>query len=366
MLAIGAPAHQQRKKKKMFKFIQKYIISLYRLVALTVLITIIIGVISYLALLIIYGSNRSWAAPLILSPSQERVLAFQPQIANLEANLNKQRVDLETAKLKIRMSTEQANETRSLISRLKNAQQNEAKEMRATGKAFNSALSSKKSDISMTNSLIKDSTLLLSQIDQELKAKLITSDQAMQRRMSIQSAMNSATDAKTQAVQITSQARQLNAGATTFSGGSSSVSALVSVQQLQQLNSIVVEAEAEIHIGSITVESLSKTIADGERILAVAKTSPYFKALREPVNVLFIPYTNLVGVKVSDPIYDCYLQVLICRKVGNINTIYKAEEYARHPLFKTDLKGQFANITFTDPSATESSVVFIGGKPLLF
>jgi hypothetical protein len=97
----------------------------------------------------------------------------------------------------------------------------------------------------------------------------------------------------------------------------------------------------------------------------VAKSSPYFLALRAPVTVLFIPYDNLKNAKVGAPVYDCLLQVIICTKVGSIAKVYDAEEYARHPLFKTDIKGRFAEATFTNIEAAKSNVLFINGKPLL-
>jgi hypothetical protein len=114
-----------------------------------------------------------------------------------------------------------------------------------------------------------------------------------------------------------------------------------------------------------SIEQLRTSVAEGERVLEVAKQSPYYLALSKDVFVAFIQYENMDTVKPGAPVYDCLLQIILCRNVGTVTQVYDAEEYARHPLFKSDIKGKFAGIDFGVKKSSESSVVFIGHKPLL-
>jgi hypothetical protein len=348
----------------MFKPLQNLTIKAYRLTAMTVLLTIITGVLSYLGLLVFYAASSSWAAPLTLSPAQERVLAFQPQVATLEANLLKQRVDLDTAEAKFKAGSEQLERINALVRRLDGAQKTEAKALAETNVAIRGLLVDKIVDIGSTEKTIADVQAMLKSVDAEVAAGLITRDQAQARRITLQAALNAATDAKAQALVLEQQARAARDGASTLAGGASSLQALRSIQEAVALRTMAVQLTIDTETARQTVEQLKKSIPEAERVLDVAKTSPYHLALRQSVNVLFVPYDNLRHAKVGEPVYDCYLQVIACHKVGTVLKVYEAEEYARHPLFKTDLKGRFVGVQFDDQEASSSPVVFVGGKPL--
>jgi hypothetical protein len=357
--------HQGKSKgTKMKNVFHKPFIAAYRSASFVALSSILLIAVCYLFLLVFYTASTTWAAPITLSPSQERVLAFQPQVANLEATLLKQRVDLTTFEMKYVAEEEQLTQINRLLARFDDASRSEARELAKTGTAVDAVITDKKLDIAATTSSTAEARALLKQIDVELAAKLITIDQAATRRIALQSALNASTDARAAMTQLTETSRQLKAGSSTLSGGSASLSALAALQQTQQLRTLATTLEINIQTSKLSAAALKTTITDSERVLAVAKTSPYHAALRAPVSVLFVPYDNLKNAKLGEPVYDCYLQIIACRKVGVIETLYEAEEYARHPLFKTDLKGRFVGVKFDVPEAAKSQVVFVGGKPL--
>lgn len=344
--------------------LHKFFITAYRSTSFLALSSILSIAVGYLLLLIFFTLNSSWSAPLVLSPAQERVLSFQPQIATLEATLNKQKIELVTAKATVNTLGVQVSQMDHLLTRIDGAMSTESASLNATGKAIDRLLADKKVDIKQTDSSIRDAQTLLKQVDSELAAKLITSDQAASRRIALQSALNAATDAKSQALQLAEQSRQLQAGAHTLNGGATSIAAITAVKQAVDLRALQAQAQIQLVTATATSEALVLSIAENERVIAVAKTSPYYRALRESVPVAFVPYENLGHVKAGLPVYDCYLKVIACRKVGEVTKVYDAEEYARHPLFKTDMKGRLAEIKYTNIDSAQSQVVFIGGKPL--
>jgi hypothetical protein len=346
------------------KRFQSSALNVYRVISFAVLSSIILGVIGYVFFLLFYLSSTSWASPLALSPAQERVLAFQPQVANLEASLLKQRVELSTTEAKFKAGSDQLERINALVRRLDGAQKTEAKALVETNVAIRGLLVDKTVDIGSTEKTIADVQAMLKSVDAEVAAGLITRDQAQARRITLQAALNAATDAKAQALVLEQQARAARDGASTLAGGASSLQALRSIQEAVALRTMAVQLTIDTETARQTVEQLKKSIPEAERVLDVAKTSPYHLALRQSVNVLFVPYDNLRHAKVGEPVYDCYLQVIACHKVGTVLKVYEAEEYARHPLFKTDLKGRFVGVQFDDQEASSSPVVFVGGKPL--
>lgn len=339
--------------------------TIYRWIAIKFLIGIFIIAFCFAFLTGFFTLSTSWAVPLVLSPSQEHVLSFQPQIAALQANLNKQRIELATATATVQALDLQLVQVHSLLGRISIAMSTEAKQLDATGKVLSTMLAEKQQDIKATQQATAEARGLLKSIDDELEARLITSDQAAQRRIALQGALNSSTDAKTSAIQLEQLAQQMRQGSSTFRGGSTSLVAITTIKHEVELRSLEAQLKIQYATASATIRALQDSITENERVLEVAKTSPYYLALTESVNVAFVPYENFDNVEVGKPIYDCYLKILICRKVGEVARVYDAEEYARHPLFKTDLKGKLVELKFDNTDAAEAQVIFVGGKPLL-
>ena len=58
--------------------------------------------------------------------------------------------------------------------------------------------------------------------------------------------------------------------------------------------------------------------------------------------------------------------MIFCAQSGQITRVYEAEEYARHPMFKTDLKGRFVGVSFDEEKDAQKDIAFIDHRPLLF
>lgn len=344
--------------------VQKLIISAYRLTSFIVLSTVLTLVIGYLLLLIFYTVNTSWAAPLVLSPSQTRVMSFQPQVAALALNLNKQKGELKTAILVKKNILEQLINLDTVAIKMEEAMLAEKHKALSTSSTLDSLVASKNENIRQSDQALAELNGLGRQIDDELAAKLITSDQAAQRRISIQSSRNAFTELKTSTAQLNVQSGQLKDFASTLGGKNKSLLALAPTKQLMELDVLKSQLRLQLITSEQNEEIVRKAMASDNRILQVAMSSPYYAALWAATPVLFIPYDNLDRAKKGQAIYNCWLQIIFCSQVGTIDEVFEAEEYAKHPLFKTELKGRMATVTFTDKTATNSAVLFIGSKPL--
>jgi hypothetical protein len=294
------------------------------------------------------------------------VLSFQPQVANIEASMIRQKIELAAAESTLKSVTIQLERLNSLQSKLNSAVSAESTQLLDTSKMISNVLVNKRQNIADTQQVITDAKFLLAQVDQELKVGLITKDQAAQRRIALQSAMNNATDAKSQEILLQHQSKQLSSGAGTLLGQATSLSALSSVKLNAELQAMSDQLTIQLVTLKSTIAGLGTTIAEGTRILDVAKTTPYYRALRGEVNVAFVPYGSFKRIHVGDPIYDCVLTILICSKVGEITAMYDAEEYARHPFIRNDLRGRLVEIAYTNKESANSQVVFVGHSPLIF
>ncbi|MDR0478727.1 MAG: hypothetical protein LBH31_02750 [Burkholderiaceae bacterium] len=332
-----------------------------------ILVVIVVGVVAYLFLMAFYAVNRNWAAPLVLSPTQQKVLAYQPQIAAMEAALLKNEVDLATAKQKYAAITGQIGSINALIGRFDAASAHEADKLATASSSMRGVLEQKRRDNQATVKAVNEIRPLLDSINDELAQGLITKTEASSRRLTIQNSINGLTDAQAAAISLAEQERAAQEASRTLGNGQGlSLQALASESTAAQLRLMLAQANVDAETARQSVEQLGATLQDANRVLSVAKQSPYYLALTRSVPVAFVPYDNLSSAKPGAPVYDCYLQMVLCRRVGTVDGVYDAEEYGLAPLFKTNLKGKLIGITFSRMKSSQSALVFIGYKPLLF
>jgi hypothetical protein len=318
-------------------------------------------------MIIFYTINNNWAVPIVLSPTQEKVLAFQSQAATLEAALLKNKVDLATATQKYSALNREIINIEALITKFNTATQYQSQALAKTKTNIHDVLQVKRINTQDMEKAAHDARPLLASINQELAAGLITKDEAIARRMTIQSMLNAATDSRINQITLQEQEQLAStASGTLGKQDATSLEALQSLNSEAQLKLIYAQATVDAETAKQSIEQLRTTVAESERVLGIAKYSPYYMALNKPVFVAFVQYGNIHNAKPGAPVYDCLLQIILCRKVGTVMQNYDAEEYATHPLFRTDLKGKFIGINFSRKKSSESYVVFLGYKPLLF
>jgi hypothetical protein len=340
------------------------VVLFYRRMAFAVLATFFFGVMSYVGLVIFYSVSNSWVSPLVLSPSQSKVLSFQPQIAALVLNINKQKSELSTALSTKQSIVDQLNQIDLMSTKLEKTVEVERNRTSNNSISARRIANNKRVNVEDTGKTISVVKKLEEQTDAELKAGLLTADQAAQRKLSLQAAINAYTELKSSATTMDAESIQLKDYSDTLAGGDRSISGLGPTRQLMELAALKSQLKIQLETGERNIDILKKSMSADNRIMQVATDSPYYSALWNPTPVIFIPYDNSKNISKGTPVYDCYLQVILCYNVGEIDRIYDAEEYAKHPLFKSDVKGKFATVLFDNKYSSKSSVLFIRSKPL--
>ena len=134
-----------------------------------------------------------------------------------------------------------------------------------------------------------------------------------------------------------------------------------------------IEAKNRIALAARTEESLIKRLAkldNSYQVLSENLTSlmetPAARALKAPVMVLFVPYTNADEVTSGEPLYSCALSIFACSKVGDVGKPVRGETTAVHPLFGKPMRGTFMEASFRDAKSVTAEIVHAGRRPLLF
>ena len=335
----------------------KSVVALYRIFAIITLYAVLIGVLAYGFVMGFYAINTSWAAPVILSPSDDKSLDFTQKLVTSKQSLE----DLNLDKKRLESSVEEMNGHRAALLALepvlKSAIGREATHNRASGPQLSQLDQQKQADNVKTMGIMTQVQQVESAIDKDLAAGLITKGDAATQKAALNQAQSSFTD---------SRISELLLKDTVLEKTTSNTKSLDVLDKQAELRSEIAQLDIAINIAQKQIHEESQQIDRLKQALATAKQTPYYLSVSggNKVYFAFVPYDNQGSVSVGAPIYDCYLNMIACRKVGTVKQIFPSEEHAIHPIFRSDIRGFLVQMELDHPDSARSKTVFLNRKPL--
>ena len=335
----------------------KSVVALYRIFAIVTLYAVLIGVLAYGFVMGFYAINTSWAAPVILSPSDDKSLDFTQKLVTSKQSLE----DLNLDKKRLESSVAEMNGHRAALlalePALKSAIGREATHNRASGPQLSQLDQQKQTDNLKTMGIMTQVQQVESAIDRDLAAGLITKGDAATQKAALNQAQSSLTD---------SRINELLLKDTVLEKTTSNTKSLDVLDKQAELRSEIAQLDIAINIAQKQIHEESQQIDRLKQALATAKQTPYYLSVSggNRVYFAFVPYDNQKSVSVGAPIYDCYLNMIACRKVGTVKQIFASEEHAIHPIFRSDMRGFLMQMELDHPDSARSKTVFLNRKPL--
>jgi hypothetical protein len=337
----------------------KLVITLYRVFAITVLYLVLTGIISYAFVMGFYAVNSSWAAPIILSATDEKSLDFRQKLVTSQQTIEDLKVD--TNKLESGLAEMKTHRAAllALEPELQHAIVREQAHNRATGPELTVLDQQKRADNLKTQSVLAQLKQVESNINKNLAAGLITQGDAATQLAALNQAGGAYTDSKIAEILLTDSVLDKT------TTGTSSLDVLV---KQAELRSEVAQLDVAISVQEKQLQEESQQIGRLRQAIQTAKQSPYYlNASGEKTSYFaFVPYDNQASAVSGSSIYDCYLNMVACRKVGTLKQIFAGEETAIHPIFKTQVRGFLIQMTLDHAESAKSKTVFLGRKPVLF
>lgn len=348
-----------RKKYSMHTLMYKPVLVLYRIFAIIALYAVLAGVLTYGFVMGFYAMNTSWAAPVILSPSDDKSLDFTQKLVTSKQSLE----DVSLDKRRLESSLSEMNRHRAsllaLEPELRSAIAREKTHARDTGPQLSQLNQQKQADNHRTEDILAKANELNTVLDKDLAAGLITKGDAASQRVALNQAQTSFTDSRISEVMLTDSILEKN------TNGTKSLDVL---DKQIELRSQIAQLDIDINLAEKQIHEESQQIDRLKAALATAKQTPYYLSVSggNKVYFAFVPYDNQSGIRAGAPVYDCYLNMVACREVGTVKQVFTGEEHAIHPIFKSDLRGFLIQMELTHPESAKSKTVFINRKPLFF
>jgi hypothetical protein len=337
----------------------KSVVTIYRVFAILTLYVVLTGVLAYGFVMGFYAVNASWAAPVILSPADDKSLDFTEKLVTSKQTLEGLSVD----KNRLTGGIDEMNRHRASLLALEPELQaailREKKHNRATGPQLLELDKQKQADNLKTQAVMAQVREVEAAIDKDLAAGLITKGDAATQRAALNQAQTSYTDSKISELLLTDSVLDKTATGTKSLDVLDKQAELIS--EIAQLDIAISVAQKQLHEETQQIDRLKQA-------LATAKQSPYFLSVSGDATVYFafVPYDNQSNVSPGTAVYDCYLNMVACKKVGTVKQIFAGEVHATHPIFRTDIRGFLIQMQLEHPESAKSKTVFLNRKPLFF
>jgi hypothetical protein len=198
-----------------------------------------------------------------------------------------------------------------------------------------------------------------SNLHKDLGSGLITQGDAATQLAAVNQTREAFTDSKIAEVLLTDNVLDK----TTVGTGSLDV-----LVKQAELRSEVAQLDVAINVADKQLHEENRQIDRLHQAIATAKLSPYYlnAAGGQTLYFAFVPYDNQAYATLGNAVYDCFLNMVLCRKVGSVKQVFPGEEQLIHPIFKTQIRGFLIQMNLDHSESAKSKTVFLGRKPVLF
>jgi len=335
------------------------VLTLYRIFAIAVLYLVLFGILAYAWIMGFYAVNTSWAAPVILSAADEKSLDFREKLVTSQQTIEDLKVDSQKLQTGLTEMKDHRGALLALAPQLRDAIARENAHNRATGPELSQLDQQKQADNTKTQKVLAQLKEVESNINKDLAAGLITKGDAATQLSALNQAQGAYTDSRIAEILLTDSVLDKT---------TTNTNTLNVLEKQAELQSEVAQLDIAISVADKQLFEESRQIVRLREAITTAKQSPYYLNASggQTLYFAFVPYDNQGHAVVGGPIYDCYLNMILCRHVGTVKQIFAGEEQAIHPIFKTQIRGFLIQMTLDHVESAKSKTIFLGRKPVLF
>jgi hypothetical protein len=337
----------------------KFVITLYRVFAIAVLYLVLIGILAYAWVMGFYAVNSSWAAPVILSATDEKSLDFREKLVTSQQTIEDLKVDSKKLSDGVAEMQKHRAALLALEPQLQAAIVREQNHNLVAGPELATLDKQKLADNAKTQNVLEQLNEVESNIKKDLASGLITQGDAATQLAAVNQARDAYTDSKIAEVLLTDSVLDK----TTVGTGSLNV-----LVKQAELRSEVAQLDVAINVAEKQLSEETRQIDRLHQAIITAKQSPYYLNASggQTLYFAFVAYDNQAYATPGSTIYDCYLNMVFCRRVGSVKQVFSGEEQAIHPIFKTQIRGFLIQMNLDHAESAKSKTVFLGRKPVLF
>jgi hypothetical protein len=336
------------------------VVNAYRALGFVILTIIVIVLIGYLITTAFFYMSNSWIVPMAISPTDEKVVSLQSQLAERQTTRDRTAAELDQAERAIAVQQEFQLEFAKAIKSDLEGRKAALKRMYE----LSSIAASTRAQIKRSNSAYASQQQ--KRMAEEWRAGLIDRDAMLNGKFQIAQINGSnlslaerQAEYETRAADLDAQTRSLEALLSSTATEDALSYDVLKIKQEYEASRL--ETQRAIQNRDMLKSALERE----DKLLESLEKSSYLKAIADEAHVAFVPYSNLEHVKKGEPVYGCWLTMVFCSKVGNVVDVLPGEVQFKHPTRDKMLRGQMVELKLEDEADATDDVLFVGGRPLL-
>ncbi len=353
-----ATREKEKTRKPLQLIVYKITLALYRVFAIITLYAVLGGILAYAFVMGFYAINSSWAAPVILSASDEKSLDFTQKLVISRQSIEDLKVDVVRQQTTLTEMNKYRASLLALDRELQTAIASQHDHDQLTGPQLAELDKQKQVDNRKTLEVLVQIRQIEAQIKSDLAAGLITKGDAATQLAALNHANTDYTDSRIADVMLSDSVLDKTTVGT---------KTLEVLEKQAELRSDIATLEVTLSVAEKQLQEDNRQIDRLRDAITIAKQSPYYLNANgdKRLYFAFVPYDNQAHATVGAPIYDCYLNMALCRKVGTVKQVFLGEQVINHPIFKNQVRGLTILMDLSHPESAKSQTVFLGRKPLL-
>jgi len=368
------PAHSRR---PLTLVLNKFIVGIYRTVGFIVLTLILLGLVSFLFTKLFFLFNRSWIAPTLLSPTDERVVRLNSEIVQQSTLRDKLIVERAALGVNVRDAERRAATGMALMQSLTHAAQNEVKARHGERQRLlqlSNDLDEVKHQVAEATRQFADTSRHT--LDEQYQAGLATRDRYLSGGLQLGQLAQTNLALTEKASDLTARSQQMQREAEALASAVRSsdphhaplnVDSLRLRQDFMRSALEVARAKDEIKAYADAQANMDRSIARYDELLKVLSESPLLKALSGKLTIAFVPYENLTHAHAGSAVFACRVGMFGCRRVGQVGQILSGEVSVHSPLESKNERGLMLELAIEEGGhPAQEQVLFLNHAPLLF
>jgi hypothetical protein len=125
-------------------------------------------------------------------------------------------------------------------------------------------------------------------------------------------------------------------------------------------------AKSKLQSVASSVAVLTKSKVVLEQQLATLESSALARALKNRIDVVFVPYGNEHQFEQGATVYTCAFTIISCKAAGTVGQALAGEINSVHPFFGKPIRGSFVELHLNNEAAAMREIIHGTRKPLFF
>lgn len=333
-----------------------------RLVALTALSLFVSGV-GYVGTQAYHAATDSFVAPIILSPDNDLILANKLKVSELFVERTKAVTRIEAIDADLVACNQALTRLRGLHATASNAvawlESVNRQQMSAT-RVETSSLDHQRTVLA---GMIDKQEALVREAQANLESGLISRTDYAREAQSLSQmklAMLENERAREQSRLAVHQVSLAHKSLGARGGAVPMPELLVREDEVVRLELEILKLESDRRAKLAEKKAMEEKLAQIAALEADLKQRPIFRATERAMDVAFVPYTQIEGVREGAPVYDCVWGLFACRPVGTVAELVPGEVVLPDP-WGNQARGQYAVLELREHESAKSKTLRVRG-----